>query len=258
MFEHLFGTHEYNNAIVHHHSTELVVLAIIISLLGCYASLELISRAVSSNFVKNKIMWLTAASLCMGGCAIWAMHFIAMIAFEEGIDIKYDALITLWSLLIAVFVTGLGFFIMAFSDRSWLKIIVTGIIMGLGIAWMHYMGMNAMIMKADMFFQPDLYYLSYAIAIGASIAALWLCFNTKGVWQKYGSALLMTTAVCAMHFTGMQAAVIVPNADKVLDRTAYAFDKLDFSTYIIIAVIITLFIMVVLSLSDIGEREEEN
>jgi NO-binding membrane sensor protein with MHYT domain len=57
---------------------------------------------------------------------------------------------------------------------------------------------------------------SAAIAIVASIVALWLAFNLRGKWQMLGSALVMGVAVCGMHYTGMQAATFMPNDSQIV------------------------------------------
>ncbi|MDE3061265.1 MAG: response regulator, partial [Pseudomonadota bacterium] len=66
---------------------------------------------------------------------------------------------------------------------------------------------------------PSLFFLSVAIAIAASGAALWIFFHV-GRWTscrqmacRVAAALVMGLAVCGMHYTGMAAAVIMPFAD---------------------------------------------
>ncbi|MGO4779962.1 MHYT domain-containing protein, partial [Lysobacter sp. 2RAB21] len=76
---------------------------------------------------------------------------------------------------------------------------------------MHYAGMAAMLMPADTVYDSALVMTSAAIAIVASIVALWLAFNLRGWGQMLGSALVMGVAVCGMHYTGMLAASFVPN-----------------------------------------------
>jgi len=90
------------------------------------------------------------------------------------------------------------------------------LIMGGGIAGMHYVGMAAMRLAAVTRFVPLLVVLSIGLAIVFSGAALLLAFDlreeTKGtVLRKIGSALVMGTAVAAMHYTGMAAARFVPS-----------------------------------------------
>jgi NO-binding membrane sensor protein with MHYT domain len=83
--------------------------------------------------------------------------------------------------------------------------------MGLGVAGMHYLGMQAMSICSGIRYQPWLVALSVVIAILASGAALLLAFNlrrpsTFGRTRQIGSAIVMGVAVCGMHYCGMAAA----------------------------------------------------
>src|SRR5258705_910209 len=66
-------------------------------------------------------------------------------------------------------------------------------------------------------YDPLLFPLSIAIAITASVVALWIAFQLRSesilsaFWKKAGSALVMGIAITGMHYTGMAAAVFSPN-----------------------------------------------
>ena len=80
--------------------------------------------------------------------------------------------------------------------------------MGAGVAAMHYTGLAAMRMQAQLSYDLTIVGISLGIAVVASIAALWLVFNTTHLWQIVASALVMGLAVCGMHYTGMKAAIM--------------------------------------------------
>lgn len=91
------------------------------------------------------------------------------------------------------------------------------VIMGSGIAGMHYTGMNAMCLPATMQFHVPLVVLSVAFAIVFSFAALMLAFDLREETKerplrKIGSASVMGAAVCAMHYTGMASVSFIPSA----------------------------------------------
>ncbi|MBI4420618.1 MAG: PAS domain-containing protein, partial [Gemmatimonadetes bacterium] len=93
-----------------------------------------------------------------------------------------------------------------------------GVVMGLGIATMHYTGMAAMRLQAETRYDPWLVALSVAIAIVVSFVALWRAFRLRGdlaghwLWRKIGSAVLMGAAIPSMHYTAMAAARFAPTA----------------------------------------------
>ena len=81
-------------------------------------------------------MWLAAAALTMGG-GIWSMHFVGMLAFRMPSPMSYDIGLTILSLVVAIVVTGGGFYVIGRQSASPLHLVLSGIFMGLGIAGMH-------------------------------------------------------------------------------------------------------------------------
>ena len=153
------------------------------------------------------------------------MHFIGMLAFVMPIPMSYDIGLTILSLLVAIFVTGGGFYVISRQSASPLRLVLSGIFMGLGIAAMHYTGMAAMRGHAELSYDRLFVALSLVIAIGASTAALWLAFRTTDLWQKLAAAGVMGLAISGMHYTAMRAAIFVAHeaqVDASLDQTSLA------------------------------------
>ncbi|MGO1070792.1 MHYT domain-containing protein [Lysobacter sp. CA199] len=192
------------------HDPLLVILSYVVSVLGSFTALQL---AIAIPNASGGTRWraVTAAGVAMGGGAIWAMHFIAMLACRMNVEVTYDLPVTLGSAVVAVVSCMAGLAIAGSGVFNWGKLIVGGVLMGLGVTGMHYAGMAAMLMPADTVYDSTLVMTSAAIAIVASIVALWLAFNLRGWGQMLGSALVMGVAVCGMHYTGMLAASFVPN-----------------------------------------------
>jgi PAS domain S-box-containing protein len=105
-----------------------------------------------------------------------------------------------------------------------LEFTLSGIIVGIGIVSMHYTGMAAMRMPADIRYDATLVMLSVLIAIGASIVALWLAFRTTIIWQRFLAAIIMGSAISGMHYTGMAAATFIadPGMDGARSKSALA------------------------------------
>jgi PAS domain S-box-containing protein len=85
------------------------------------------------------------------------------------------------------------------------------VLMGAGIAGMHYIGMAAMRLPAICQFNSSLVVLSVAFAVLISLAALWITFHFRdektGVGRKkLAGAAVMGAAIPVMHYTGMAAA----------------------------------------------------
>jgi NO-binding membrane sensor protein with MHYT domain len=183
----------------------LVVLSVLVASFASYTALDLGGHVSVARGVA-RLVWLVVAAITMGG-GIWSMHFIGMLAFIMPVPMSYDIGLTIVSLLVAVFVTGVGFYVIGRQNVSPLRLVLSGIFMGLGIAAMHYTGMAAMRGDADLSYHGLFVALSLVIAIGASTAALWLAFRTTDLWQRLAAAVVMGVAISGMHYTGMRAAI---------------------------------------------------
>lgn len=192
----------------------LVALSYFIAVFGSFVGLQLVKgmRASDNN---ARFKWIATAALALGGGAIWAMHFIGMLAYEALMDVVYAPGLTFMSLALAVIVVGAGLSFLSMHRQSFLHLLLAGTITGLGVATMHYTGMEAMVMAADMSYDSTLVAASIAIAIVAATAALWLAFNLDGTRQMIGASFIMGLAVCGMHYTGMAAMTMTPNGSHV-------------------------------------------
>lgn len=145
------------------------------------------------------------------GIGVWSMHFIGMLAFSLPIDLGYDLALTAFSLLIAVLSSGFALWLVSQPSLPWQQLAFGALIMGAGIACMHYTGMAALRMLPGIDYDPTLFGASLLIAVGASAAALWIAFrlraHTPYVRQIRGlAAVVMGFAIVGMHYTGMAAA----------------------------------------------------
>ncbi|MEA2985162.1 MAG: hypothetical protein QOD94_1416, partial [Alphaproteobacteria bacterium] len=192
----LIGTHDHT----------LVALSILVASFASYTALDLGGRVrAASGFAREA--WLVAAAIAMGG-GIWSMHFVAMLAFIMPVAVSYDIGLTVFSFLVAVVVTGVGFYVISMRDSNAPVVLaLSGLLMGVGIVAMHYTGMAAMKLPADISYRAGYVALSVVIAVLASTAALWLAFRTAGLLQSLMAAVVMGLAISGMHYTAMHAAV---------------------------------------------------
>ena len=76
---------------------------------------------------------------------------------------------------------------------------------GVGVAAMHYIGMAALRLHADVDYDALLVCLSVLIAVAAATAALWAALTVHGTAGATVASLVMGFAVSSMHYTGMAA-----------------------------------------------------
>lgn len=185
-----------------------VLMSFGVATLASYTALGLANRITVG--VDARWYWLVGSGLAMG-VGIWAMHFLGMLAFSLPIPMGYDVGLTLISLGIAVACSTFAFWVVCRQTLPWSRLLVSALLMGLGIASMHYVGMAAMRMSPAIVYETGPYLASYGIAIAASAAALWLLHrlrHDRPGERRYrlAAAVVMGLAVCGMHYTGMAAA----------------------------------------------------
>jgi len=181
------------------------VLAYLVSCVGCFLGLRCTTRARAYQGAA-RARWLTLAALAIATTGIWVMHFIAMLGFAiPGESIRYNVPITIASMLIAVIVVAIGTFIVGFSRSGNGPLLLGGLIIGIGVASMHYLGMAAIRVPDSLSYNPALVAASVIIAVIAGTAALWAALRLDTLWATLVASLIMGVAVSGMHYTGMAA-----------------------------------------------------
>jgi NO-binding membrane sensor protein with MHYT domain len=193
-----------------------VVAAYVVSVLGSYAALFHAQYMFRRDGSLHRPMAIGAA-VALGGIGIWTMHFIGMMGYRLPMVVVYEGTLTVLSLLAAIVIAGIALVLAGGRGKfSWTGWAVGSVLAGLGVCVMHYMGMYAMTLRADMTLDPALVGTSVAIAVATAGAALWLAFHVRGQVHRIGAALVMGLAVSTMHWTGMAAAEFVCVAQAAL------------------------------------------
>jgi NO-binding membrane sensor protein with MHYT domain len=211
---------------VHNFSNGILnpALAYSVSCLGAFLGLRCVTRARALDGVP-RALWLTLAAVSVGATGIWAMHFIAMLGFTiQGQQIMYNVPVAIASMLLAILVVGVGLFIVGYGNGGWPRVASGGVIIGFGVAAMHYMGMDGMIMPDRVSYNGPLVVLSILIAIVAGTAALWAGTRVRGIGATIGASMIMGIAVCGMHYTGMEAMSFTPGSMSAMSgSTGFSF-----------------------------------
>lgn len=197
------------------YDVRLVALSVVIAVVASYTALDCAGR-VRATPGSGRAAWLAGGAVAMG-IGIWSMHFIGMLAFVLPMPVFYDVPLALLSLLVAVVASGVAFFAVSRRTTSRLVWLAGGVCMGAGIVAMHYIGMVAMRMNGTVTYRPIPLILSVLIAVGASLAALWLFFRLRAqkaarIPWMVGGASVMGAAIAGMHYVGMAAAVFTMRA----------------------------------------------
>ena len=179
-----------------------VALSVLIAVSASYAALDLAGRVTAARGL-TRSAWLTGGAVSMG-IGIWAMHYIGMLAFRLPVPVSYHWPTVLLSLLAGISCSAFALMLVSRQRMSFRYAVIGSLIMGSGIAALHYIGMAAMRLAAICQFDHLVVTLSVLLAIVFSLAALWLAFyfreEHKGMlWCKVGGAVIMGGAISAMH-----------------------------------------------------------
>ncbi|QUD87932.1 bifunctional diguanylate cyclase/phosphodiesterase [Phenylobacterium montanum] len=201
-----------------HHDFRLVLLAATVCLLSSAAAVSMLPRLTSLSGWR-RVVWIAGASI-VTGIGIWATHFVAMLAFEPNLRTGYDLGLTLLSLAAAITILGLAYSLA--SDRRFAAAPACGgAMVGLAIGVMHYLGMAAFEVEGHLGWDFGL--VAASIVLGVAFGALALSVAHRGggaLRAQASAALLLTLAICGLHFTAMGAASIAPDPSVLVARSA--------------------------------------
>ena len=185
----------------------LVALSVVLAISAAYTALDLTGRVIEERRWA-RVLWLAGGSTSLG-LGIWSMHYIGMLAFSLPVPILYHYPTVIVSLLAAIGASAVALLTVSHERLGMIHKVTASLIMGGGIAAMHYIGMDAMRLPATMEHRWGLVSLSVLLAVAISFVALTLSLRIRlkkqAGWRKFGAALLMGSAIPLMHYTGMWA-----------------------------------------------------
>jgi diguanylate cyclase len=194
----------------------LVALSIAVAVLVSSLAFRLAARVGESDNRTTRRYWVIGGAIAMG-IGIWSMHFIGMLAFSLPIDLRYDVTETLASLAVAIVSSGVALDVASGPHSGSARVLIGGLVMGCGVAAMHYLGMAAIDVVPAIRYDVRLVAVSVVVGVAGSCGALWLLFRLGqgrlGVMLgRLGGAALMGLAIAGMHYIGMSASIFGPGS----------------------------------------------
>ena len=188
------------------HHPIFIALSSLTAWLGAWTALD-VFRRVRAHVGGWRLAWLTATAVAMG-LSIWSMHFIAMMGFNPGVEVRYDVGRTVLSLLLAIATTAFAFFFARGGGAR--REIMGGVVMGAGICTMHYVGMSAVITGVTLVNEPVYVVLAFVVAVSASTSALFVARSDTTSPQRVLAAAVLAFAIVGMHYTAMFGVRVLP------------------------------------------------
>ena len=209
------------------HDWRLVVCAGTICWLASAVAISLFHRARASRG-RTRAIWI-CLDAGVGGCGIWATHFVAMLAYDPGASAGYSIPITLLSLVFAICIVAIGLCI-ALSSARQSVIALGGAVIGGGVAAMHYTGMAALELPAFIVWSPGI--VAASVVLGSLFAAIALLVAVRrdNPVHTVAATGLLTVAIVSHHFTAMGAVTLIPDPTLGSDGLSISPTALSFLT----------------------------
>ncbi|MGC0986308.1 bifunctional diguanylate cyclase/phosphodiesterase [Pantoea agglomerans] len=188
----------------------LICVSLIVVFIASFTALDTAGRVAVTRGWSARF-WLLVGGIAMG-IGVWAMHFIGMLAMMLPMMMRYDSRLTILSLLVAILASVLAFGQTVGGLHLTRQRLLRGtLILGAGVAIMHYLGMYALLIEPQPEWNALLVALSVLIAFAASGLALWLAFHLRQgdhhlMLMRGLASLVMGIAIAGMHYVGMAAA----------------------------------------------------
>jgi NO-binding membrane sensor protein with MHYT domain len=190
------------------HDPYLVALSVAIAILGGYTGFSLAARIRGAPGVSPRALLAGAASFLAVG--IWTMHFVGVLAAPIPPDAVYLVLPTIVSFLICALVVGISLSFVSIGEPTLLRVVSSAVLLGLGIASMHYVGMHGLAGNFAIEHDGPWVVLSVVIAIVAAYGGLRAFLARHDGIRLIASSIAFGVAVSGMHYTAMHGTHFVP------------------------------------------------
>lgn len=228
------------------HEPWLVLLSIFVAIFAATMALRTAQTASStqSPFYKGIAVLTGAFAL---GSGVWSMHFIGMLALKIPAEMSISTGMTLLSFVPVCVAAWLAFHLLTRHAISFGQLVAGGMVVGLGVGAMHYLGMLSIQSTLEIRHDPMLFAAAVLLAITLAPATFWLWFRLQqGSWQRAWVNLIagcaMGLSIAIVHYVGMAGVVFL--GEPGLSQIGVSLSEIHLAL-ILSCISITLTIMVV-------------
>jgi diguanylate cyclase (GGDEF)-like protein/PAS domain S-box-containing protein len=189
------------DCIVAAHDHQTMFLAALVCAVGIYASFAIARHAARSSGAA-RTRW-GSTSVLASGCTAWATHFIVLLAYQPNMRVAFEPVLTAISLTCAVVGIGGGVAVSINSKRG-PRQFVAGLIIGAGVAALHYVGQSAYLVQGTIRWDLTLVIPSILVSLPIFGFSMMAIVSRNRTWQGF-AAPLMLMGIAILHFCGMAA-----------------------------------------------------
>jgi len=190
----------------------LVLIAGAVCLFGTWVGMRHFARARATEG-STRHGWLFMASVGTGA-ALWASTFISILALDPLMVSGFEPLATGAVLAVAIVSCLIGFEIG--SRHFALAPEIGGLAMGAGILAMHFIALQGWHIEGRLEWNGFGIALTVALGLALSVVAVNRANRPVTRWCRHGAAIAFAIMICAMHYSLLAAASVVPDAAVML------------------------------------------
>ncbi|MYL32886.1 PAS domain S-box protein [Pontibacillus yanchengensis] len=187
--------------IIESYSPILIAIAVLLTLMTTYTSLDLFTLLRTSE-KNNRFIFLGGISSM--GIGIWVMNFLTMLAMDTYSIVGNQIPLTILSIILGISFTGIAFYVVTTQSFGFVKLLLGSFFMMLAVFATHVTGMYTL----SFGIQYELIVLvpSLLLIYGSFLFSFWVLFSyrniihTRNAWLKPLSAIIITAAIVEGYF----------------------------------------------------------
>jgi diguanylate cyclase (GGDEF)-like protein len=192
------------------HDHLIVAIASAIWCVGSFGFFSILRRSRECGAGRRR-QWLAIAA-ATGGTGVWATHFVAMLAYDGAMPMRFDPGLTILSAVLASLFFWLSLLVLERGrPGGWFGIAGAALVAAGGVAVMHFTGMAAIEAAARVHYDARPVVVGLVLTVICFAAAFAAFSRHQGQRQIVGAALPAIAAVVVLHFTSMSATVLIPD-----------------------------------------------
>lgn len=190
------------------YNAKLLAVAVILIFVSVIDAFVMLRRArISQGRLKSA--WAFGGALVFG-VGIWALHFIAILAYHPGVSIGFDPLLVCLSLAAAVLCAWAGFSIALYGGPSRRTAYLAGFILGVAGLAMLGTGMASLRLAGLLVYRQFWLGAAGVTALTTAMAGTMLWWRWQSIWSDLGAAIIIASGVTITNFFANDAMRILP------------------------------------------------
>ncbi|WP_202949393.1 bifunctional diguanylate cyclase/phosphodiesterase [Sphingomonas sp. PAMC 26621] len=192
------------------HDARLMILAGVVCAIGIYAAFAIGNHAARAKG-SARTRW-GIVSIVASASTAWATHFIVLLAFKPGMPAAFEPVLTAISLTCAIVGIGVGVLISIWARQRWQRF-VAGLIVGVGVTGLHYIGQAAYLVQGTVAWNLRLVLPSIIASLPLSGIAM-VAVASRNRRVRATAAPWLFVSIALLHFCGMAAMTLHFDAAK--------------------------------------------